>query len=1670
MNELEKRFFDELTKDRSESANVLEKPSLSGVQHSVVEKYSDQAHFIYELLQNADDANATDARFYLYQDKLVFIHNGLRHFNITDPKNEKEDAENGTLGDLNAITSVANSAKEGNKATIGKFGVGFKAVFQYTETPHIYDPNVSFKIERFIVPKPIDGDYPGRKGDETVFVFPFDHKKRSANEAFEDISDKLRHLVYPNLFLNHLIDISFEIDNSNTLGFYEKKCLQERHFDDINAKLFELTFKEGNNPVSENLWLFSRKDEHGRDYCVGFFVDDEYKIKAVNMPAFCYFPTKEDTKLHFIIHAPFLLTDSREGIKAGEAHNKNMISLLAELSADALSCLRAIGEEKGEQLIDDSILDVIPIYEKVFSPLNDKSRISFLPFYYELKDALMDGLLPTKDGYTSHENAYWSHTKDINLLFSDEQLCQLLKKEDVHWVFCSRPRHALDAYGKTVVKDYIDDLVYDWFNDDDIFRLINKGFIEKQSFEWLNRFYKWIMDTPRRFEKLVSAPIFIDNKGKAVAAYDKEKQKTLFLPSSAVKDCPTVHSEFLMNPDTKKFLLDVVKLEEPSLQDYIYSTVIPNIKNDEAIDSFEYFKIFFSYYKQCRATEIDDYIEKIKDLSFLVYYDSEEEEYYRTVARELYYPEKDLLEFFAPKTDTKFLELEMYLEEFPDKDNLRLFFNELGIMHLPKVEKHELTWSEVYRESDLPEEHSTAGHHYTETRIDGCLELATYIENNMVAEKSFVLWNMIIRLINEGNDISPTGDYRYFYFFNHHKAYRSVFAKMLQEKKWLVDKNGSFVCPNETRITDLSEEYDTESEGAQKLIAFLELSDKKDGELTEDQKFVKMCKKYGIENEEDLQKFYEWKKKQQTEPKTAPSGEDISNSKEKNTLVTIVKEIEERAKKKHAGGEPLPVDPFDNPDEKPEETDRDDYIPGVIDYASKIEKEKEKQASEIQEITIMQELQETALSAKQYSYLWFKTLLDMEILNSDVDSLNSREVNISFGKIEKEEGTQKTYVLMHPSKYIPQYMEDLTDIPLTLHMKDGSSKSVAIEVSSVQSYSLHVKLKDASGLSGVKLSEVQEITIKASRPVFLLQALKEKISALKDSNGEPLADEYSMKENLPGNLEFVFGPPGTGKTTYLANQFIIPLMKQKENARVLVLTPTNKAADVITSRIMESMGEDESYKQWLIRFGITGDERIENSEVFREKTFDLRNLQRSVTVTTIARFAYDFFMPVGERLYLDALNWDYIVIDEASMIPLVQIIYPIFRKTPKKFLIAGDPFQIEPITTVELWADENIYKLVNLKSFVDSSTEPYNYPVVKLTTQYRSIPEIGSVFSDFTYGGILEHYRESASRRNLNLEGIIDVDSLNVLKFPVSKYESIYRSKRLNGTTPYQTYSAIFTMEFSSFFAKALEIRNPGEKFTIGIVAPYKAQASLIDRLMSSAEIPYDVKIQVGTIHGFQGDECDVVIVVLNTPPLITSSPNLFLNKQNVLNVAISRAKDYLFVIMPDNKTENISRLQKVKRIEDLMRHSGHFTEKTTGEIEKTMFDDDRFIENNSFATSHQTVNVYGQPEKRYEIRSEDNAVDVQIHRPKNVPQFVFDILPKKEPVRPLEQTYSSAKRLGIKLDDLKIGSKVEHESFKTGKVVEINKENNLILVKFEAGEKKFVFPDAFQKGFLKLL
>lgn len=160
------KLFETLHKSRMEDFKTFNKKSYRGVWSSIIDKYPESAHFVYELLQNADDAEATEVYIILKHDRMLFKHNGNKHFDIT-----LEDAEH--IGDINSITGIGDSSKINTQNKIGKFGVGFKAVFQYTDTPEIYDDVFKFKIENYIVPTLLSNDHPERQEGETLFVFPF---------------------------------------------------------------------------------------------------------------------------------------------------------------------------------------------------------------------------------------------------------------------------------------------------------------------------------------------------------------------------------------------------------------------------------------------------------------------------------------------------------------------------------------------------------------------------------------------------------------------------------------------------------------------------------------------------------------------------------------------------------------------------------------------------------------------------------------------------------------------------------------------------------------------------------------------------------------------------------------------------------------------------------------------------------------------------------------------------------------------------------------------------------------------------------------------------------------------------------------------------------------------------------------------------------------------------------------------------------------------------------------------------------------------------------------------------------------------------------------------------------------------------------------------------------
>lgn len=1657
MTKEQKELFEKLTKKRQKTAEALNDPSVSGFKKSVVDKYSDQAHFIYELLQNADDVGATSVSFELREDRLIYRHNGTRHFTVSDVADERDQSK---LGDLNAITSIGNSSKT-TIQKIGKFGVGFKAVFQYTDNPIIYEPVYKFRIDELIVPIPIDADFPGREEEETVFEFPFNLSNKSKEDCFEEIAYKLRNLDYPILFLRNLRNIYFT--DKNGTGFYSREIDEEIKFGNTIAQRIQISNYDNGTEKKEKLWLFSRINEQGLNYCVGFFLDTKETkkknkktgeesvtisevLRSVEIPAFCYFSTQMKTNLGFIIHAPFLLNDSREGIKAGEKHNHQQINNLSKLAADCFVYLKQINKD----FLNEDIFELIP-YRQNDLYGDNKNKLSFSPFYENILDIFSrEELLPTDDGFVKAEKAFIAYSKNIPKIFSNEKLAELYEIEGAKWVFpfvspeslkndntalfnylCNLTRRAY-LY-ENEIKQYREEFgePYDYDKDDnfvthkEIFHKVTENFIEAQTIDWLAKFYGYIAEIKPYYDWFRDKPIFWDTEKNAVSAFDGKKHQSLFLPSKKVSGYVTINHELLTKNQTKK-LVELYGLREPSFRDEIYQVILPEM-NGEIIKYDEKFKKIFSYYLECNRDEAAELVNELKNKTLWLGTNSESE---LNEAKNLYIKTEVTEKLFSNIKKVNYLDIAYYSKLVLKEDEKYLyeFFESVGVKNGLQFIKQELDsssvrWNRVYPEYEKYNwPYSTEGYSFIESNIDYLWEILENITKDNNIETALLLWKEIIKEIEKQTNQQSDSDIKYYFslecrykYYNYYrKSYEGRGHIWLKEKAWIIDKNNNLKSAKEIYLEELSSKYDVSSKISKAFLSFLEIKQNPNTEflnkLSEEEKKnylrLQKIKEAGYSDEEIDEAFALLEAKRnkhdqydgsnylgklkgyentgysnsiaqimfhpdslgENSSETKKINQDENDSVDKET--PVFNEIRQAIKKRKAQN--IADNSFEKEqsiisDDFEEYEDVDDYNPKSVDYQRRIDSAKNRTINEIMQYEREQRLQNIANTSEKYSYEWFRALLELEMDNSKDSYSKSREVSICFTKVEKEEGTEHTLILKQPNRSIPQYMEDLTDISLKIFINDDTLNLI-IEAINVHSYSIRAKLRANIDLSKIDVSQIQEAYIEAMSPIFLLEELKKSFDKLSFN------PKKNLKKDLCSNIEFIFGPPGTGKTTHLVKNVLIPTMNTR-NKKILVLTPTNKAADVLVKKVMDFVVEPE----WLIRFGVTGDESIEMSSVFKDREFDIKKLEKAIVVTTIARFPYDYFIAGNSHYELKELNWDYIVIDEASMIPLINIIYLLYKKEPEKFIIAGDPFQIEPITAVELWKNENIYTLVELNSFTNPTTKPKNYSIELLSTQYRSIPVIGQIYGHICYGNVLKHDRTKNSRKSFEMKDKTQFGAVNLIYFPVSEYESIFRTKSLNGKSPYQIYLSIFIYEFVKYISNNIQIPE-GEKRSLGIIAPYRAQADLIQKLCERSKLNERLDVQVSTIHGFQGDECDIVVAVFNTPEKISGGKGIFLNKKNIINVAVSRARDYLFVVMPEREMKGKQHLLLINQLEALCVDCGAKTFNTK-ELEQKMFSNSNYIEENTFSTSHQNINVYEIPEKKYEVRTEDSAVDIQIHK-----------------------------------------------------------------------------------------
>jgi hypothetical protein len=321
-----------------------------GIKNLLTELYPDNAHFIYELLQNAEDAQATKAKFVLNSKGLNFEHNGKRQF---------------TEDDIESITSIGQSTKKDDFNKIGKFGVGFKAVFSYTQTPQVYSGKYAFEIHDLVCPKEIlqIPEILSRKSNSTFFCFPFNHQQKAPDKAFQEIENTLVSLPENTiLFLRNIEEISWEIEgDENRSGYIKISQLEKENHFEIERKTdetqktnwlrftSEIPSKDKNEIIRRSFIAIAFRLKK-TDEVSEFKIDEKVTKGDVSI----FFPAeKENSGLKFFIHAPFASTVARDSIQ-NKPENNVLRDLLVELLISSVSKIKELG------LLDRNFLEILP--------------------------------------------------------------------------------------------------------------------------------------------------------------------------------------------------------------------------------------------------------------------------------------------------------------------------------------------------------------------------------------------------------------------------------------------------------------------------------------------------------------------------------------------------------------------------------------------------------------------------------------------------------------------------------------------------------------------------------------------------------------------------------------------------------------------------------------------------------------------------------------------------------------------------------------------------------------------------------------------------------------------------------------------------------------------------------------------------------------------------------------------------------------------------------------------------------------------------------------------------------------------------------------------------------------------------------------------------------------
>jgi hypothetical protein len=751
-------------------------------------RYDKRTHFIYELLQNAEDAlrrrqnwkGSRSVAFDLTETELVITHFGA-------PFNEL---------DVRGVCGIDESTKD--ITSIGRFGIGFKSVYAFTERPQIHSGEEAFAIESYVWP--VATAFRRPLSDQTMIVLPL-HEQDV--EARAEIVEGLMNLgARTLLFLRNVKEISWTAPNgASGLYFRDDPIWHGPNVREISL----MGQQQGGKEIAERWLVFSREvynDEKSVGHVEVAFslVDDLGSSKAQKVEALVdstlvvFFPTVLPTNTGFLIQGPYRTTPSRDNVPLNDRWNKHLVGETGNLLVEALHWLRE------RAMLDANALKCLPLERAKFS------GDLLAPLFDRVVEALSnEELLPCSDHtYASAADVQLSRTQDLRDLVQPEQLGLLLaRKGPVKWLSSD-----ITADRTPALRQYLlHELKLSEQTPEMLLPRLDESFLQAQSDEWIIRLYEFLNKLPALADRLEDVPIVRLEEGIHVPAFIEGRPQA-FLPNDRETGFPTVRRSVCAHAQAKNFLQSL-KLTEPDPVDDVIRNLLPRYQEEPpkidhyAADIARMLRAF----KTDSTAQKEKLIKSLKETRFVMVREMADG------TSRFYWPELTYLSTARIRDLFQGISRVYVVDDSQDclrGEDVREFLEACGAARYiyPVEAKSPLSDEQKYRlrlaSGHVAATYERPVHDYDLRGLPALLRQLPMLSPEGRKKKARLLWEALIELEDRRGQSVFSGSYSWQYHQWRSAAFDALFIRRLNETAWVPDINGDLYPPTSILFDSLN--------------------------------------------------------------------------------------------------------------------------------------------------------------------------------------------------------------------------------------------------------------------------------------------------------------------------------------------------------------------------------------------------------------------------------------------------------------------------------------------------------------------------------------------------------------------------------------------------------------------------------------------------------------------------------------------------------------------------------------------------------------------------------------------------------------------------------------------------------------------------------------------------